>query len=174
MGEDEKARIEFIRSAINAHRETAAYRTAADAEEYYNGLNPTINRYEKIIYDMQGRAHTDMWTANHKLASRFFGLAGRWFFQRNRKGGSFCRRWKDMGDDGGLGRAHYEWNGGLDGSQPAKFSGRSLAGGLSAKHELLVTIREFLHHPQWSIGSVCGIAYHRSWRSGIRYGAWRF
>ena len=24
---------------------------------------------------MQGRAHTDMWTANHKLASRFFGLA---------------------------------------------------------------------------------------------------
>lgn len=24
---------------------------------------------------MQGRSHTDMWTANHKLASRFFGLA---------------------------------------------------------------------------------------------------
>lgn len=42
---------------------------------YYDGLNPTINRYEKIIYDMQGRAHTDMWTANHKLASRFFGMA---------------------------------------------------------------------------------------------------
>ena len=75
VGEDEKARIEFIRSAINAHRESHEYKTAADAEEYYNGLNPTINRYEKIIYDMQGRAHTDMWTANHKLASRFFGLA---------------------------------------------------------------------------------------------------
>lgn len=38
-------------------------------------MNPTINRYEKIIYDMQGRSHTDMWTANHKLASRFFGMA---------------------------------------------------------------------------------------------------
>ena len=75
VGEDEKARMEFIRSAINEHRESHAYKTAADAEEYYNGLNPTINRYEKIIYDMQGRAHTDMWTANHKLASRFFGLA---------------------------------------------------------------------------------------------------
>lgn len=24
---------------------------------------------------MQGRSHTDMWTANHKLASRFFGIA---------------------------------------------------------------------------------------------------
>lgn len=74
-GTDEKARINFIRSAINEHRGSAAYKTAVDAEEYYDGLNPTINRYEKILYDMQGRAHTDMWTANHKLASRFFGLA---------------------------------------------------------------------------------------------------
>lgn len=48
---------------------------AVDAEAYYDGVNPTINRYEKIIYDMQGRAHKDMWTANHKLASRFFGMA---------------------------------------------------------------------------------------------------
>lgn len=75
VGESEQARIDFIRSAINAHRGSEAYKMAADAEQYYNGLNPTINRYEKIIYDMQGRAHRDMWTANHKLASRFFGFA---------------------------------------------------------------------------------------------------
>ena len=75
VGKNEQARIEFVRSTINEHRESTAYKTAVDAEEYYNGLNPTINRYEKIIYDMQGRSHTDMWTANHKLASRFFGLA---------------------------------------------------------------------------------------------------
>ena len=75
VGDNEQARIEFVRSTINEHRESTAYKTAADAEEYYNGLNPTINRYEKIIYDMQGRSHTDMWTANHKLASRFFGMA---------------------------------------------------------------------------------------------------
>lgn len=42
---------------------------------YYDGENPTINRYEKILYDMQGKAHRDMWTANHKIASRFFGFA---------------------------------------------------------------------------------------------------
>ena len=53
VGEDEKARMEFIRSAINAHRGSHAYKTAVDAEEYYNGLNPTINRYEKIVYDMR-------------------------------------------------------------------------------------------------------------------------
>ncbi len=75
VGENEQSRIEFIRGAINEHRASAAYKAAADAEDYYNGLNPAINRYEKIIYDMQGRSHTDMWTANHKLASRFFGLA---------------------------------------------------------------------------------------------------
>lgn len=75
VGESEAARIAFIRNVIEEHRSSGAYRKAADAEEYYNGLNPTINRYEKIIYDMQGRAHTDMWTANHKLASRFFGFA---------------------------------------------------------------------------------------------------
>lgn len=75
VGESEQARIDFIRSAINAHRGTEAYKMAVDAEQYYNGLNPTINRYEKIIYDMYGKAHADMWTANHKLASRFFGFA---------------------------------------------------------------------------------------------------
>lgn len=75
VGENEKDRIDFICLAINAHRGTDSYKTAVDAEQYYNGLNPTINRYEKIIYDMQGRAHRDMWTANHKLASRFFGFA---------------------------------------------------------------------------------------------------
>ena len=75
VGENEQNRIAFIRSAIDEHKQSVAYQTAVDAEEYYNGLNPTINRYEKIIYDMQGRSHTDMWTANHKLASRFFGIA---------------------------------------------------------------------------------------------------
>lgn len=75
VGENEQNRIGFVRSAINEHRTSAAYKAAVDAEAYYNGLNPAINRYEKIIYDMQGRSHTDMWTANHKLASPFFGVA---------------------------------------------------------------------------------------------------
>lgn len=75
VGENEQARIAFIRAAIDEHRGSPAFRAALDAEAYYDGLNPTISRYEKIIYDMQGRAHTDMWTANHKLASRFFGIA---------------------------------------------------------------------------------------------------
>lgn len=74
-GQDEKARMEFVRQAINEHRGSDAYKLAEDAEKYYEGENPTINRYEKILYDLQGKAHVDMYTANHKIASRFFGLA---------------------------------------------------------------------------------------------------
>jgi SPP1 family phage portal protein len=74
VGKDEKARIGFIRRAINEHKGSEAYKMAVDAELYFKGENPTINRYEKIIYDMQGRAHRDMYTANHKIASSFFGL----------------------------------------------------------------------------------------------------
>lgn len=74
MGEDEKARMDFIRQAINQHKSSKAYKMAVDAGLYFKGENPTINRYEKIIYDMQGRAHRDMYTANHKIASSFFGF----------------------------------------------------------------------------------------------------
>lgn len=73
-GEDEKARMDFIRRAINEHKGGRAYQMAVDAELYFKGENPTINHYEKIIYDMQGRAHRDMYTANHKIASSFFGF----------------------------------------------------------------------------------------------------
>lgn len=75
VGEDEKARIDFIQSALNEWRSTDAYKTAIDADLYYNGENPTINRYEKVLYDLRGKAKKDMWTANHKIASRFFGFA---------------------------------------------------------------------------------------------------
>lgn len=74
LGEDEKSRMEFIWRAVNEHKGSRAYQMAVDAELYFNGENPTINRYEKIIYDMQGRAHRDMYTANHKIASSFFGF----------------------------------------------------------------------------------------------------
>lgn len=45
-----------------------------DAKLYYWGENPTINRYEKMVYDLEGKAHPDMYTANHKIASKFFGF----------------------------------------------------------------------------------------------------
>lgn len=74
LGGDEKKRLAFISSAINAHKSSQAYKTAAAAEQYYQGENPTIMQYEKLVYDLMGRAHRDLYTANHKIASRFFGF----------------------------------------------------------------------------------------------------
>ena len=67
--------IAFILDAIADHKNSDLYKTAVDAQLYYEGENPTINKYEKIIYDMQGIAQKDMYSANHKIASRFFGFA---------------------------------------------------------------------------------------------------
>ena len=71
-GQDERRRMDFIRSAVNQHKASDLYKTAVDAQLYYDGENPTITKYEKVIYDLQGRAHVDMYTANHKIKSSFF------------------------------------------------------------------------------------------------------
>lgn len=70
---NERKEIEFIQSVIAEHVKSEDYLFAADAHAYYSGENPAIMRYEKLVYDMQGRAHVDMWTANHKIPSKFFG-----------------------------------------------------------------------------------------------------
>lgn len=71
-GQNERRRMDFIHSAVNQNKSSDLYKIAVDAQLYYQGENPTINRYEKILYDMQGKAHRDMYTANHKISSSFF------------------------------------------------------------------------------------------------------
>lgn len=71
-GQDERCRMDFIRSAVNEHKSSDLYKNAVDAQLYYEGENPTIAKYEKIIYDLQGRAHVDMYAANHKIKSSLF------------------------------------------------------------------------------------------------------
>ena len=75
LGENEDRRMEFCVALIAEHIASPAYKAAQIAEQYYEGLNPTINNYEKIIYDSLGKAHVDMWTANHKIASSFLSFA---------------------------------------------------------------------------------------------------
>ena len=74
VGANESARMAFILAAINDHKASDLYKTAVDARLYYQGENPTISRYEKVIYDMKGLAHKDMYTANHKIKSKFFQI----------------------------------------------------------------------------------------------------
>lgn len=69
---DEKKKIDFILRVIEEHKRSPQMTEARTAQEYYDGENTTIMKYEKIIYDMAGKAHIDMWSANHKIASNFF------------------------------------------------------------------------------------------------------
>lgn len=72
VGPDEKARMEFIQEAINDHKSSEKYEFAKLAGKYYDGENPTIANFEKLVYDTAGRPHKDMYTANHRISSSFF------------------------------------------------------------------------------------------------------
>lgn len=72
IGANEKERMAFVLSAVQDHQESELYKTARDAELYYRHQNPTIMRAQKLVYDLAGRAHVDVWTANHKIPSRLY------------------------------------------------------------------------------------------------------
>ena len=68
----ETDRMSFIGTAINEYKASEAYRWAVDGDNYFNGLNTTIRRYEAIMYNAKGQAVPDYSRANHKIANRFF------------------------------------------------------------------------------------------------------
>lgn len=72
LGDNDRERAAFVLKAIGEHRGSKEYKEAEAAQLYYLGENPTIMQYEKILYDMAGKAHRDLWSANHKIASAFF------------------------------------------------------------------------------------------------------
>lgn len=72
IGDNEADRMAFIKRAIDQHKGTELYQEAIIADEYDRHLNRTIMDYQKILYDVMGKAVPDVWTANYKLASRFF------------------------------------------------------------------------------------------------------
>lgn len=73
-GDDETKRIEFIEQAINEFRTSKEYKTALKSIAYDRKENPDIAAVEKIIYDMQGIAHKDLVSANHKIRNGYYPL----------------------------------------------------------------------------------------------------
>lgn len=65
----------FIQNAVAEHTASGMYQTAVAAGQYFAGENPTIARYEKILYDAKGIAHQDRWSANHKIMTGFYYFA---------------------------------------------------------------------------------------------------
>ena len=65
-------RMAFVKTAIGEFKASERYKNAMYGEDYYSGRNTTIRRYEKILFNARGQAVQDVFSANHKLASRFF------------------------------------------------------------------------------------------------------
>lgn len=72
VGQDEKARMDFVRMVINEHKGSGLYQNAKIAEDYDRQMNTTIVAFQRALYNLQGRPVDDKWSANYKLASNFF------------------------------------------------------------------------------------------------------
>lgn len=72
LGENERERMEFVRGAVNAHKNSEECQIARDAEEYYARRNVTISRYQKFLRDVMGRKVPDYFGANYKLKTGMF------------------------------------------------------------------------------------------------------
>lgn len=68
----DRALGEFMGAALRAHMSSAAYRTAAAAQEYYARRNVTISQFQKFLYTLSGRAVPDIYSANYKTRTAFF------------------------------------------------------------------------------------------------------
>ena len=66
---DKKA---FVKMVIGQHKSSPLYLTAKLADEYDRHENRTIKNYQKLLYDVTGRAIPDNYSANYKMASKFF------------------------------------------------------------------------------------------------------
>lgn len=74
LGQDEEQRKAFLLSAVADHRQSEAYKTAVSAIKYDQRRNETIEKYQKLLYTLSGKAVPDPIRANHKVKSNFFHL----------------------------------------------------------------------------------------------------
>ena len=66
-GNDDKLRMNFLRSCVNDHISSDAYKIASAAEVYYAKRNITIEKFQKFLYTANGEAYPDLFSANYKL-----------------------------------------------------------------------------------------------------------
>lgn len=72
LGDNESERRAFVREAVQEHKQSAAYKEAADAEEYYAKRNVTITRHVKMVRDITGNSVLDYFGADWRLKSIAF------------------------------------------------------------------------------------------------------
>lgn len=57
---------------MSEHKTSARVKMAQRASEYFAGLNTTIMRYSKLVYNLYGKAVPDIWSPNHKISCHYY------------------------------------------------------------------------------------------------------
>lgn len=63
---------EFLREAVNAHRNSKEYREAVAGMAYYNKRNLTIEQMQKVIFTLSGNKTPDIWSSDYRLKTLMF------------------------------------------------------------------------------------------------------
>lgn len=72
VGANEKDRMKFILAAIADHKASELYQLGEVAEDYFRGYNTTIMNAQKFVYNALGRRVPDVYSANHKIACKYY------------------------------------------------------------------------------------------------------
>lgn len=57
---------------VEDYKRSEEYRTALEAIEYWKNRNPTINKYQKLLYTVSGNAVPDNYSADYKLSTNAY------------------------------------------------------------------------------------------------------
>lgn len=63
---------DFIREAVNAHRQSQAYKDALAGTAYYRKHNLTIEQLQKVIFTLSGNKTPDIWSSDYRLKTLVF------------------------------------------------------------------------------------------------------
>lgn len=73
-GDNEDLIARFIYNKIEEQKDNPRYLEGVAAGEFFRDGDPYMKKYEKIIYDMLGKARREMFSANHKLTAALYSL----------------------------------------------------------------------------------------------------
>lgn len=65
---------DFLLQAMREHESSDERRVAQIGNDYMRQLNTTITNYRKLIYDVNGQAHLDTYSANYQCANNFYKI----------------------------------------------------------------------------------------------------
>lgn len=69
-----KNREDFLLQAIAEHENSEKYKIGQLAAEFYAGNDPILEKVKKIIYDLNGMAHKDYFSADSKLKTSYYQI----------------------------------------------------------------------------------------------------